>query len=221
MSTDYQLSTTDFLPSQSEALSLMRSLGLPTHDFSQTCDSIAEVIKLTAELEATRDELPFEVDGLVVKVDNTHLQDKLGSTAHHPRWAVAYKFAARQAVTRLNGILFQVGRTGVVTPVADLEAVQVAGVTVRRATLHNADETEKKGIMVGDYVVVERAGDVIPQVVRPLVERRTGTEQPFHMVTKCPSCETRLVRNEEEVAWRCINPACPAQNAERIIHFAS
>ena len=206
---------------QLAALDFMQKAGLPTYPEFHICRSIDEIIVLAKKLETTRNELPFEVDGLVVKVNDFMIQQKLGATEHHPRWAVAYKFAAHQAVTKLNNIVFQVGRTGVVTPVAELEPVQLAGVTIRNATLHNADEVEKKGLMVGDNVLIERAGDVIPQVIKPVVEKRTGKEKPFAMVTNCPECGSELVREEGEVAWRCLNANCPAQIFERIKHFAS
>jgi DNA ligase (NAD+) len=168
-----------------------------------------------------REGLPYEIDGVVIKVDRLDIQHRLGSVAHSPRWAVACKFAPVQEQTHLEGIAVQVGRTGVLTPVAHLKPVHVGGVTVSRATLHNEDEIAKKDIRIGDTVVVQRAGDVIPEIVSVVKSRRTGSEKPFIMPETCPECGSHVVRIDGEVAVRCVNIACKAQLREHIAHFAS
>jgi DNA ligase (NAD+) len=161
------------------------------------------------------------VDGLVIKVNNIALQEQLGMTTHHPRWAVAYKFRARQATSKLRQVLFNVGRTGSVTPVAKIDPVHIGGVTVTSISLFNEDVIREKDVRIGDTVLVERAGDVIPYIVKPLAELRDGTEEPIIYPTLCPICEEPLERPKDEAVWRCINIACPAQVVERIIHFCS
>lgn len=182
---------------------------------------IEGVIKYCTEFEAGRDDLPYEIDGMVIKVNDIALQDKLGMTSHHPRWAIAYKFKARQATTKLVDVFFQVGRTGAVTPVAKLEPVAVGGVTVSSISIHNEDYIKEKDLKKGDAVLIERAGDVIPQIVKSLTELRTGKETGIEFPTKCPTCKSKLFKEEEEAVWRCINIECPAQVVERIIHFVS
>jgi DNA ligase (NAD+) len=204
-----------------QAMELLRSLGLPVSQDYQKCTSIEEVMDYIAAIEKKRDEFPFEIDGMVIKVNRFDLQDEVGYTMHHPRWAVAYKFSARQAETILKDISFQVGRTGVVTPVAELEPVALGGVVIKRATLHNKDFVETIGVKIGDTVVIERAGDVIPQVVKPVIEKRTGKEKDFKMISSCPECGSPLVQLSDEVAFRCPNLSCPAQIKEGIIHFVS
>jgi DNA ligase (NAD+) len=204
-----------------QAMELLRSLGLPVSQDYQKCTSIEEVMDYIATIEKRRDEFPFEIDGMVIKVNRFDLQREVGYTMHHPRWAVAYKFSARQAETILKAISFQVGRTGVVTPVAELEPVSLGGVMIKRATLHNKDFVESIGVKIGDTVVIERAGDVIPQVVRPVMEKRTGKEKDFQMISLCPVCRSPLVQLRGEVAYRCPNRSCPAQIKEGIIHFVS
>jgi DNA ligase (NAD+) len=172
-----------------------------------------------AALTAKRQTLPYDIDGMVVKVDSLTLQGRLGSKARTPRWAIAWKFEATQATTILLDVEYAVGRTGAVTPVAILEPVQVGGVVVRRATLHNEEEIRRKDLRLGDAVLVQRAGDVIPEVVKPILERRTGCEQPIVMPSHCPSCESRLLRVEGEVISRCLNPACPAQRVRALTHY--
>ncbi len=183
--------------------------------------SIDEVTKYCAEFEERRDELPFEVDGLVIKVNNFELQDKMGMTSHHPRWAVAYKFKARQGTSKLLRVEFQVGRTGSITPVAKIEPTPIGGVTVSSISLFNEDVVREKDLHIGDTVLVERAGDVIPYIVKPLAELRTGAEEKIVFPTTCPICNSELEKPEEEAVWRCTNISCPAQVVERIIHFAS
>jgi len=172
-------------------------------------------------LEEERDRLPYEIDGVVVKVNDLALQRRLGQISRSPRWAVAYKFRPRQATTRVNAIVPSVGRTGVLTPVAELEPVAVGGVTVRNASLHNMDEVERKDVRVGDTVVLERAGDVIPYVVKVITEKRSGDEQRFAMPPHCPVCGAEVVRAEGEVAYRCIGAACPAKLRQSLRFFAA
>src|SRR6516162_1622952 len=190
----------------------------PGHRLAKSLDDVADAF---ATLEAERDALPFEVDGLVVKVNDLELQRLLGQVSRSPRWAVAWKFKPRQATTRILAILPSVGRTGVLTPVAELEAVAVGGVTVRNVSLHNMDEVERKDIRVGDAVLLERAGDVIPYVVRVLSEQRTGGEKRFRMPRRCPVCGGDVVRAEGEVAYRCLNVSCPARLKQAVRFFGS
>jgi DNA ligase (NAD+) len=190
----------------------------PGHRLAKSLDDVANAF---AALEAERDALPFEVDGLVVKVNDLELQRLLGQVSRSPRWAVAWKFKPRQATTRILAILPSVGRTGVLTPVAELEAVTVGGVTVRNVSLHNMDEVERKDIRVGDAVLLERAGDVIPYVVRVLPEQRTGGEKRFRMPRRCPVCGGDVVRAEGEVAYRCLNVSCPARLKQAVRFFGS
>ncbi len=182
---------------------------------------IEQVIDHITDFEALRDELPYEIDGMVIKVDDLQLQDKIGQTSHHPRWAIAYKFKARQATTTLRGIEFNVGRTGAVTPVAKLDPVGVGGVTVSSISIHNEEYIREKDLKIGDKVLIERAGDVIPQIVKSLPEARDGSEQLIVFPTNCPVCDSKLFKEEAEAVWRCINIECPAQVVERIIHFVS
>lgn len=182
---------------------------------------IEAVIDYVQAFEAGRDNLPYEIDGMVVKVNSIALQDKLGMTSHHPRWAIAYKFKARQATTILNSVEFQVGRTGAVTPVAKLVPVYLGGVTVSSISIHNEEYIKEKELKLHDTVLIERAGDVIPQIVRSLIENRTGNEQEISFPKNCPVCESKLFKEEGEAVWRCINIECPAQVVEKIIHFVS
>lgn len=205
-----------------DSLQWMYSLGFPTPAKEmRKFDNIADVIKFCDEFEQRRDDLPFEVDGLVIKVNDFDMQDMMGMTTHHPRWAVAYKFKARQATSKLLDVEFQVGRTGAITPVAKIEPVPIGGVTVKSISLFNEDVIREKDLRIGDTVVVERAGDVIPYIVKSLSELRTGEEKPIHFPHTCPACNEQLEKNEDEAAWRCININCPVQVAERIIHYTS
>jgi DNA ligase (NAD+) len=190
----------------------------PRHRLVHALDDVAEAF---AALEAERDDLPFEVDGLVVKVDDFELQRLLGQVSRSPRWAVAWKFKPRQATTRIVRIAPSVGRTGVLTPVAELEPVAVGGVTVRNVSLHNMDEVERKDVRVGDTVLLERAGDVIPYVVRVETSRRTGREKRFRMPHQCPVCGADVIRQEDEVAYRCLNVSCPARLKQALRFFGS
>ncbi|MEN8150493.1 MAG: NAD-dependent DNA ligase LigA, partial [Planctomycetota bacterium] len=196
--------------SQWELLETLAELGLRTSDLSVRCATIDEVAARLLELQEMRDDLPFEIDGAVIKVDDRALQDRLGERSRSPRWATAYKFAARQGTTKLEDILVSVGRTGALTPVGVLEPVPIGGVTVSRVTLHNKDEIERLGVRVGDTVLVQRAGDVIPKVVKVIEDRRTGKEREFTWPETCPECGTPVREDEEAVAIYCPNIACPA-----------
>lgn len=182
---------------------------------------IQAVIDYCLSFEQTRDDLPYEIDGMVIKVNSTDLQDRMGMTTHHPRWAIAYKFKARQATSILQNVEFQVGRTGSITPVAKIQPVPIGGVTVSSISLFNEDIIREKDLMIGDTVLVERAGDVIPYIVKSMSELRTGSEKAVVFPSACPVCSSRLFKEEGEAVWRCINIECPAQVVERMIHFAS
>jgi len=217
----YAVGETDFdlPPTHFERLAFFDKLRLRVNPHRSLCRSIGEVIEKTVEWETRRKSLDYDTDGLVIKVNRIVYWDRLGATAKSPRWVVAYKFSAEQAVTTLKEIVVQVGRTGTVTPVANLEPVFLAGTVVSRATLHNADEIKRKDIRVGDQVVIEKAGEIIPQVVRVMTELRTGKEKPYQFPTKCPCCVSPLLFSEEEVAVRCENASCPDQIKDRLLHF--
>jgi len=206
------------LKRHSDALALLAKLHFRTCADWGLCHGMDAVVKYCERWETKREKLNYEIDGIVVKVDEAGLQMELGHTAKAPRWAIAYKYAARQETTVVNDIRVQVGRTGALTPVAHLEPVQVGGVTVSRSTLHNMDEVERLGVQVGDTVLIERAGDVIPHVVK--VVREGKDRRPFRMPEKCPECGSRIHRAEGEVAYRCVNAACPAKRKESLLHFA-
>ena len=205
----------------SEGLDYLEKLGFKANKERRKVDSIEGVIDYVSGWVEKRPDLPYDIDGIVIKVDSLDQQAELGTTAKSPRWAIAFKFPAEEVVTTLKDIELSVGRTGVVTPTAILEPVQVAGTTVGRASLHNEDLIREKDIKIGDKVVIKKAGDIIPEVVNVLAEQRTGDEVEFHMPTHCPECGSELVRIEGEVALRCINPKCPAQIREGLIHFVS
>ncbi|BDG48964.1 MULTISPECIES: NAD-dependent DNA ligase LigA [Parageobacillus] len=209
------------IASHSAALDYLQQLGFKTNPERRRCANIDEVMQFVNEWQEKRPQLPYEIDGIVIKVDSFAQQEQLGATAKSPRWAIAYKFPAEEVVTKLIDIELNVGRTGVVTPTAILEPVRVAGTTVQRATLHNEDFIREKDIRIGDSVIIKKAGDIIPEVVNVVPDRRTGEEVPFVMPTHCPECASELVRLEGEVALRCINPKCPAQIREGLIHFVS
>ncbi len=204
-----------------EVLQALRSWGFKVNPNIRLCADIEAVLAYIEEWALKRDTLNYDIDGIVVKVNSLAYQDRLGFVARSPRWAIAYKFPATQATTIIRGIIVQVGRTGAITPVAEMEPVEVGGVTVSRATLHNEDEIRRKDIRIGDTVVIQRAGDVIPEVVEVIKEKRTGHETEFRMPTRCPACESLLEKPEGEAVLRCVNVACPAQVKERIEHFAS
>ncbi|MGG1592727.1 NAD-dependent DNA ligase LigA [Terribacillus saccharophilus] len=212
---------TNNLNSHSGLLDYLEQLSFKTNKERRRCRTIEEVLAYVEEWSAKRRELSYEIDGIVIKVDKREQQDELGFTARTPRWAIAYKFPAEEVTTKLYDIELNVGRTGVITPTALLEPVRVAGTTVQRATLHNEDLIREKDIRIGDTVVIKKAGDIIPEVVRVVTDARTGDEKEFHMPEHCPECGSETVRLEEEVALRCINPNCPAQLVEGLIHFVS
>ena len=211
----------DTPPTHWETMQWLSELGFRVNPEIERFDSLEEVEGYCRRWERQRDEKNYQTDGVVVKIDRLDYQRHLGFVGREPRWAIAWKFPAEQAVTRLLSIGINVGRTGALNPYAVLEPVQVSGVTVKQATLHNEDDIRRKDIRVGDHVVVERAGEVIPQVVGPVVERRTGEETEFEMPVLCPACSTPVVRDEGAAAHRCVNAACPAQRYERIRHFVS
>jgi DNA ligase (NAD+) len=217
----------DQFPTHDDTIELLGNLGfkVPRKHASDSerrvCRNIRETIAFCAEWQQRRDQYDYEIDGMVVKVNNLDLQRRAGTTAHHPRWAIAYKFKAKQATTKLLNVEFQVGKVGSITPVAKLEPVQLAGVTVSSVSLHNEDFIRNKDIRLGDTVLVERAGDVIPYIVKPMEELRDGTEQEIAFPKNCPVCQAALVRQEDEAAWRCENPGCEAQLLQRMIHHVS
>jgi DNA ligase (NAD+) len=202
----------------SKALDTLTRMGFKVNPHRRLCRSFEELHGFIQDWESKRDNLEYEIDGIVVKVNDTRLWDELGTTAKSPRWAVAYKYPARQATTRVMDIRAQVGRTGTLTPVADLEPVDVGGVTVSHATLHNMDEIERLGVQIGDTVLIQRAGEVIPQVVKVVKQAPDGRE--FRMPKKCPVCSGDVHRSEGEVAYRCVNTACPAKLKESLLYFA-
>ncbi len=210
------------LTTHSGSLKMLWDLGFrsPQKEL-RTVKGIRAVIDYCHDFEAQRDGLPYEIDGMVIKVDSIALQEKMGMTTHHPRWAIAFKFKARQATSVLRKVEFQVGRTGSITPVAKIDPVPLSGVTVGSVSLFNEDVVREKDLRIGDHVLVERAGDVIPYIVKPLAELRTGKETAIVFPTHCPVCGDKLVKPEGEAVWRCVNLNCPAQVVERIIHFAS
>ena len=210
------------LSHQSEALAAFKSVGFRANPRTSTVSTTDEVIAFIAATEPLRDGLTFDIDGIVIKLDSTAQQRRLGFTGKAPRWAIAYKFAARAGITQLKGVLFQVGRTGKVTPVADLDPVFIGGTTVSRATLHNADEIARLGVRIGDFVSVERGGDVIPKITGVVHDaaHAAGTID-IAFPTQCPICQSALVKEEGEVDWRCVNASCPARLREELIHFGA
>ncbi len=219
---NHQSPATDVLTTHSASLDMLWELGFrsPKKE-KKVLKGIQRVIDYCTEFEVSRDELPYEIDGIVIKVNDFALQDRMGMTTHHPRWAIAFKFKARQATSKLQKVEFQVGRTGSITPVAKIDPVPIGGVTVTSISLFNEDVVKEKDLKIGDTVLVERAGDVIPYIVKPLTELRTGKEKKIVFPTHCPVCGDKLVKQPDEAVWRCINISCPAQVIERIIHFVS
>jgi DNA ligase (NAD+) len=209
------------LDTQWGALHFLQDLGFPIADDITRCGDLEQVLDVHRQWLAQRDDLNYDADGVVIKVDSLAQQETLGEVSHAPRWAIAFKFPAHEGITKLLRIGVNVGRTGSLNPYADLEPVQIGGVTIRSATLHNEEDIHRKDIREGDTVVVKRAGDVIPQVVAPVVELRTGEEKVFHMVQSCPVCGQPVVKPEDEVMYYCINASCPAQLVGRVEHFAS
>lgn len=215
-------SSIPLLSSHSGSLELLWNLGFRSpQKEKRVVRGIQPVIDYCLDFEAGRDNLPYEIDGMVVKVNNLAMQEQLGMTSHHPRWAIAFKFKARQATTKLRSVEFQVGRTGAVTPVAKLDPVYLGGVTVSSISVHNEDYIKEKDLKTGDTVLIERAGDVIPQIVKSLPELRNGTEENILFPKECPVCKSELFKEETEAVWRCINIECEAQVVEKMIHFVS
>ena len=209
------------LESHSDSLKFAKSLGFKINPLSKTCNTIEEVIEYIKEYTDKRNKLSYEIDGIVIKVNELNTYEDIGYTAKSPKWAIAYKFPAEEVITRINSITFQVGRTGQITPVANLDPVIVQGSTVSRATLHNEDYVVSKDIRENDYVVIRKAGDIIPEVVRVLEERREILSYPFMMVSRCPKCTSELVRHEGESDHYCLNDFCESKIIESLIHFAS
>jgi DNA ligase (NAD+) len=205
-------------PKHSESLQALESLRFRASSDWKLCNGIDEVISYCQAWDTKRDKMPYEIDGVVVKVNSLGIQNELGFTSKSPRWAIAYKYPARQETTVVNDIIVQVGRTGTLTPVAVLEPVQIGGVTVSRSTLHNMDEVERLGVQIGDTVLVERAGEVIPHVLKVVKEGKN--RKPFRMPKECPVCQSKIHKVEGEVAYRCLNTACPAKRRESLLHFA-
>jgi DNA ligase (NAD+) len=218
---DLILPDSDTSRTHAEKLNMVSDMGIPVCEHFKVCDSIDEVFKTIEQWKNLRSDLPYETDGVVIKVNEERYHEELGSTSKFPRWAIAYKFKAEQASTLLESITLQVGRLGKITPVAELKPVHLAGTTVKRASLHNEDEILRKDIRPGDTVVVEKAGEIIPQVVSVVNPDREGRSAPFSMPDNCPACDEKLVKLGDEVAWRCMNPECPPQVRERVTHFAS
>ena len=215
-------STPELLKTHSGSLELLWNMGFRSpQKEKKLISNIEGVIDFCKDFEIERDSLPYEIDGLVIKINDFALQEKLGMTSHHPRWAIAYKFKARQATTILENVEFQVGRTGAVTPVAKLQPVAIGGVTVSSISMHNEEYIKEKDLRLGDTVIIERAGDVIPQIVQSIGSLRKGTEKIIEFPTHCPVCDDALEKEETEAVWRCNNPACTAQIVERMIHFVS
>ncbi len=211
----------ELINSHNDSLHMLMELDFHTNKEHRLCTTIEDVLQFINEWTDKRASLPYDIDGIVIKVDSFAKREELGFRSKSPRWAIAYKFPAEEVVTKLIDIELSVGRTGVITPTAILQPVRIAGTTVQRASLHNQDFIRDKDIRIGDTVVVKKAGDIIPEVVMPLVERRIGKEHPFQMPTNCPACHSELVQLEEEVALRCANSECPAQVQESITHFVS
>lgn len=217
----YLFSESDPLTSHFENLKLLKDLGFRVNNNYKLCKSIEEVLNYCREWEKRRNSLPYEIDGMVVKVNSLNHQKLLGNISKSPRWAVAFKFKAKQSSTRLNKITWQVGRTGTLTPVAELDPVFLAGSTISRATLHNIDEIKRKDIREGDWVIIEKGGDVIPKVVEVVIQKRLSGSFRIELPDKCPVCNSRLFKPENEVAIYCENYSCPAQIKGRLSHFAS
>lgn len=211
----------DNIDSHVDVLDYLQTLGFKVNKNNKLCQSIEEVIDCCNSWENIRWDLPYEIDGLVIKVNELSLRDVLGSTTKFPRWAIAFKFPAETGVTQIKDITVNVGRTGAITPLAQLAPISLSGSVIKRATLHNEDFIKDKEIKINDFVLIHKAGDVIPEVIKVLKEKRTGKEEIFTMPVRCPSCSTKITRLPEEAAYRCLNPACPDQVLEKLIHFAS
>jgi DNA ligase (NAD+) len=204
-----------------ESLMYLKDLGFKINDMTKKCSDIYEVIEYIKKVDEFRFDLPYEIDGVVIKVNEFNLYDEIGYTAKYPKWAIAYKFKAEEVETKLNDITFQIGRTGVVKPVAELSPVMISGSLVQRATLHNEDFIRDRDIRIGDYVVVRKAGEIIPEVLRVIKDKRSGDEPEFSMISNCPKCNSDLIRKDGEADYYCLNPNCEAKHIEGLIHFAS
>ncbi|MDZ4844230.1 MAG: NAD-dependent DNA ligase LigA [Chitinophagales bacterium] len=212
----------DSVTSHEQSLEILYTLGFKSpYEIKKVCKTINEVAQFCEHWQEKRDSFPYEIDGMVVKVNKYRLQELTGATSHHPRWAMAYKFKARQATTQLNAVIFSVGRTGAITPIAQVEPVYLAGVTISNISLFNEEILREKDVRIGDTVLIERAGDVIPYIVKSIPEARNGNEKIVHFPKECPSCNSTLVKTEGEAIIRCVNVNCPVQVAGRIIHFVS
>ena len=209
------------LNSHEEAIEYMKKLGFKINQNNRLVKNAQGIIDFINEKGSLREELPYDIDGVVIKVNSIKDQQKLGFTAKYPKWATAYKFPAKEVITKLTDIIFTVGRTGQITPNAVLEPAIVAGSTISRATLHNEDFVKEKGLKIGDIVSIRKAGDVIPEVVEVKEDRRTGSEKDFIMITECPMCNSKLVKKEGQVDYYCLNNKCPARHIESLIHFVS
>ena len=216
----YHLPNTN-LKTHYETIKLLDSVGLPVNHNNKLCKNINEVIEYIKYWHQHRLDLPYPIDGIVIKLNDLKTQKILGSTAKYPRWAIAYKFPAEEVVTKLDDIVCTVGRTGQITPNAILEPVKVAGSTIRRATLHNEQYIKEKDLRIGDYVIIRKAGDVIPEVVRPVLERRESSVEQYQMINKCPICDTKLIPSASKIDLLCPNIHCPARNVNALIHFIS
>lgn len=217
----YYLMDHEIVHNHYDALQKLKALRFKINPESKLCKNVDEVLDYIKKVDQIKKELPYEIDGVVIKVNDFKWYERIGYTAKSPKWATAYKFAPEEVITRLNGITFQIGRTGVITPVAEMDPVLVSGSVVARATLHNEDYCLDKDIRIGDYVVIRKAAEIIPEVVRVLPERRTGNEIPFKMIDRCPKCNDELIRKIGEADYYCTNPHCDAKKIEGIIHFAS
>lgn len=209
------------LSRQSDLLDYLQDMQLPVNLERKICSSVQDVLSYCRQWEENKRELDYEIDGVVVKVNDLSLQKKLGSTARSPRWAIAYKYPPEEKMTKIIDIRVNIGRTGAITPVAILEPVNISGSTVQRASLHNEDLIHEKDLMIGDSVIIHKAGEIIPEILRVVKEKRSGKEAKFNMPKKCPSCSSDTVRLSGEAARRCLNPACPAQLVEKLVHFSS
>lgn len=218
----YHLSDSDqYFDKHYDTLEYLKELGLPTCEHTKVCNGVSEVINYIEKYSDLRSSLPYEIDGIVIKVNDMKKQSDLGFTAKYPKWAIAYKFPAVEVITKLSDIIFTVGRTGQITPNAVLEPIKVAGSTIRRATLHNEDYILSKDLMIGDYVYIRKAGDVIPEVVGPVTSRRDGNEVKFKMISNCPICNSELISSDSNIDKICPNNSCSARNINSIIHFIS
>ncbi len=217
----YLLTDAATVHTQMEALGYMEKWGLPVNPLGSLCWNVESVFEYYERLVAERPNLPYNIDGIVMKVNDLALHERLGSTAKSPRWAIAYKFAAEQATTRVNDILWSVGRQGHITPIADLEPMKLSGTVVKRATLYNADNVEETDIRPGDYAIIEKGGEIIPKVVSVLYDRREKDLSPAGIPAKCPSCAAKLERVDGQIGIFCRNPSCPAQVVARLAHYGS